>query len=163
MCIESLSNWLLLLDSWPVIKFLSMQVPPLRDENGNNSFESDFLRKEDAQSSSSQLNKQRFHMVLFIHPSFLFLLRDNTISNLVPGCPLWYLYCSFFAFWSFCPLMFYPIFLMLVLSCFHIFCSIHPPPTFGSFLNLEALALEDDRTYVQDGDRVVKANRVFSR
>ncbi|RWR84515.1 Protein kinase domain-containing protein [Cinnamomum micranthum f. kanehirae] len=83
----------------PAFNVHLVQVPPLRDENGNNSFESDFLRKEDAQSSSSQLNKQ----------------------------------------------------------------SIHPPPTFGSFLNLEALALEDDRTYVQDGDRVVKANRVFSR
>ncbi|XXG71783.1 hypothetical protein AAC387_Pa07g1029 [Persea americana] len=83
----------------PAFNIHLVQVPPLRDDNGNNSFESDFLRKEDAQSSSSQLNKQ----------------------------------------------------------------SIHPPPTFGSFLNLEALALEDDRTYVQDGDSVVKANRVFSR
>lgn len=140
-----------------------MQVPPLRDDNGNNSFESDFLRKEDAQSSSSQLNKQRFHNVLFIHASFVFLLRDNTISNLVPGCPLCIFVLLFLCILIFSSPNVYPIFLMLVLSCFHIFCSIHPPPTFGSFLNLEALALEDDRTYVQDGDSVVKANRVFSR
>ncbi|MBA0677060.1 hypothetical protein Goari_018487, partial [Gossypium aridum] len=41
--------------------------------------------------------------------------------------------------------------------------SIHPPPAFGSSPNLEALALEADKSEDQDGDSSVHANSHFSR
>ncbi|MBA0793151.1 hypothetical protein Gohar_017576, partial [Gossypium harknessii] len=40
--------------------------------------------------------------------------------------------------------------------------SIHPPPAFGSSPNLEALALEADKSEDQDGDSSVHANSHFS-
>ncbi|XP_077220917.1 serine/threonine-protein kinase STY46-like isoform X1 [Tasmannia lanceolata] len=41
--------------------------------------------------------------------------------------------------------------------------SIHPPPAFGSSTNLEALALEANKTHVQDGDSRVNGNTFFAR
>ncbi|MBA0706476.1 hypothetical protein Golax_018582 [Gossypium laxum] len=41
--------------------------------------------------------------------------------------------------------------------------SIHPPPAFGSSPNLEALALEADKSEDEDGDSSVHANSHFSR
>ncbi|XP_022748518.1 serine/threonine-protein kinase STY46-like isoform X1 [Durio zibethinus] len=41
--------------------------------------------------------------------------------------------------------------------------SIHPPPAFGSSPNLEALALEANKSHDQDGDSSVHANSHFSR
>ncbi|EOX97556.1 ACT-like protein tyrosine kinase family protein isoform 3, partial [Theobroma cacao] len=41
--------------------------------------------------------------------------------------------------------------------------SIHPPPAFGSSPNLEALALEANKSQDQDGDNSVHANSKFSR
>ncbi|XWS67689.1 hypothetical protein CRYUN_Cryun04dG0027400 [Craigia yunnanensis] len=41
--------------------------------------------------------------------------------------------------------------------------SIHPPPAFGSSPNLEALALEANKSQDQDGDSSVHANSHFSR
>ncbi|OMO80028.1 hypothetical protein CCACVL1_13213 [Corchorus capsularis] len=41
--------------------------------------------------------------------------------------------------------------------------SIHPPPAFGSSPNLEALALEANKSQEQDGDSSVHANSHFSR
>ncbi|KAA8535958.1 hypothetical protein F0562_028436 [Nyssa sinensis] len=40
--------------------------------------------------------------------------------------------------------------------------SIHPPPAFGSSPNLEALALEENKSQVQDGDSAVNAHAQFS-
>ncbi|KAK8625220.1 hypothetical protein V6N13_090095 [Hibiscus sabdariffa] len=41
--------------------------------------------------------------------------------------------------------------------------SIHPPPAFGSSPNLEALALEVNKSQDEDGDSSVHANSLFSR
>ncbi|KAL5706311.1 Serine/threonine-protein kinase sty46 [Ranunculus cassubicifolius] len=41
--------------------------------------------------------------------------------------------------------------------------NIHPPPTFGSSPNLEALALEASKSHDEDGDGSVHAHRCFAR
>lgn len=41
--------------------------------------------------------------------------------------------------------------------------SIHPPPAFGSSPNLETLALETNKSHVQDGDSTENTNRSFSQ
>ncbi|RWR90653.1 Protein kinase domain-containing protein [Cinnamomum micranthum f. kanehirae] len=83
----------------PAFDVRVVQVPPLSDGNGVETFPSNSSREEDTHSSSSHLNKQ----------------------------------------------------------------SIHPPPTFGSSPNLEALALEANKTVVEDGDSAVHSKPKFSR
>ncbi|RWR92390.1 serine/threonine-protein kinase STY46 isoform X1 [Cinnamomum micranthum f. kanehirae] len=83
----------------PVYDVRLVQVPPMTDGNGVDSFPSNSPGREDVQISPSYLGKQ----------------------------------------------------------------SIHPPPSFGSSPNLEALALDASKPVVQDGDSVVNANILFAR
>ncbi|KAG6421587.1 hypothetical protein SASPL_118144 [Salvia splendens] len=45
----------------------------------------------------------------------------------------------------------------------HFSFNIHPPPAFGSSPNLEILALEANKSEVQDGDSVIEAGTTLPR
>lgn len=48
-------------------------------------------------------------------------------------------------------------------SCWFLNISVHPPPAFGSSPNLEALALEANKSDDQDEEHSVDANTQFAR
>ena len=63
--------------------------------------------------------------------------------------------------------IFYPLFGLIhwdiMISYYHCECSIHPPPAFGSSLNLEELALQACESEIEDADIGADANTKLRR
>lgn len=123
-----------------------MQVYPFGGANYADSIHLDPSEKEDAQSSLNYSLKQGYGSCIFISVLFPSLLLLNMHN---PFCCFYVFICAIYLFFN-------------VISMSVSWQNrIHPPPTFGSSSNLEALALQKNKNNIEDGGSAMSVTPYF--